>query len=208
MSASPRSGEHDQIDRHPSIVEAARELAEAEGWEAVTPRRLADRIGCDQLTLYRHFASTEAIVVAVAVRGFAELAAALEQVRVGVPQAAGAWAAVAEAYLDFAYANPGVYDAMFLLTADLPFGVSEASAPLHAVFVAFRAALAPSAAGRDLDALAEVGWSVLHGMVMLTRGGRLRPDLQERREALIADQLFGASAHPESSVDGPEVAGD
>ena len=62
---------------------------------------------------------------------------------------------------------------------------------MHAVFGELRAALEPHAAGRDLDALAEVGWSVLHGMVMLTRGGRLRPGLQDRREALVMGELFG-----------------
>ncbi|GAB3939470.1 hypothetical protein GCM10027614_21780 [Micromonospora vulcania] len=53
-----------------------------------------------------------------------------------------------------------------------------------------RAALAPVAEGRDPDTLAELGWSLLHGVVMLTRGGRLRPEAQERREAMVASELL------------------
>ena len=36
--------ERERAQRRQVIVNAARELAESEGWEAVTTRRLADRI--------------------------------------------------------------------------------------------------------------------------------------------------------------------
>ncbi|MFD0785795.1 hypothetical protein ACFQZ8_17975, partial [Micromonospora azadirachtae] len=60
----------------------------------------------------------------------------------------------------------------------------------QAVLVELRAALAPLAEGRDPETLAEVGWSLLHGLVMLTRGGRLRPESQEERERMIAEHLL------------------
>ncbi|MGS2615367.1 helix-turn-helix domain-containing protein [Micromonospora sp. LZ34] len=60
-----------------AIVTAARQLAEAEGWPAVSPRRLAERAGVDVAAFYRHFTDRDAVLAAVAVRGFAELAAAL-----------------------------------------------------------------------------------------------------------------------------------
>lgn len=169
------------------IVTTARALAEAEGWEAVSSRRLAERTECGQALLYQLFPSREAIVAAVAMDGFAELASVLQAVRTHDE----AWAAVVAAYLDFANANPALYDAMFLLTSDLPFDERDTATPLRAAFDELRKSLAPLAAGRDVDAFTEVGWSTLHGMVMLTRGGRLRPDLQELREAVIREQLLG-----------------
>src|SRR5690349_23597093 len=68
-------------ERERLIVDAARELAEAEGWAAVTTRRLAERVEYSQPVLYSHFKSMDAIMTAVAVQGFAELAAQLRAAR-------------------------------------------------------------------------------------------------------------------------------
>ena len=58
--------ERELAERRQVIVNAARELAEAEGWESVTTRRLADRIEYSQPVLYSHFEGKDAIVTAVA----------------------------------------------------------------------------------------------------------------------------------------------
>ena len=42
-------------ERRQQILDAARSVAEAEGWAAVTSRRLADVIGYTQPVLYAHF---------------------------------------------------------------------------------------------------------------------------------------------------------
>ncbi|MBO4206632.1 TetR family transcriptional regulator [Micromonospora echinofusca] len=183
-------------DRPALIVRAARELAEAEGWEAVTTRRLAERAGCGQSDLYRHFTDREAVVAAVAVDGYAQLAATLRAARSSTDDPQHRWTAVVAAYLDFANGNPALYDAMFVLTPDLSFADPDGPAPLEAAFAELRRTLTPLAVGADLDAFTEVGWSTLHGMVMLTRGGRLRPDLQERREAVVVAHLRGGCPVP------------
>ncbi|MFC3500128.1 TetR/AcrR family transcriptional regulator [Micromonospora krabiensis] len=189
MSEPPET-DADQAVRD-TIVAVARRLAETEGWAAVSPRRLAERADLELAELYRHFADQEEVLAAVAVRAFADLAADLAEAHAdAVPGPEGAWPAVVGAYLDFAYANPEVYDAMLVLTPDLTLGIDGVPAAPRAVFVELRAALAPLAQGRDPDSLAEVGWSLLHGLVMLTRAGRLRPEAQEDRETIIADHLL------------------
>ncbi|MEU4681431.1 TetR/AcrR family transcriptional regulator [Micromonospora sp. NPDC023737] len=177
--------------RRDFVVTVARELAEVEGWTGVTPRRLAERAGIDIGDLYQRFPDREALLAAVAVCAFADLAAELAEAgaaATGGPERI--WPAVASAYLDFAYANPEVYDAMLALTPDLALGVHGVPAAPQAVLVELRAALAPLAEGRDPETLAEVGWSLLHGLVMLTRGGRLRPESQEQREQMITEHLL------------------
>ncbi|MFG3704591.1 TetR/AcrR family transcriptional regulator [Micromonospora sp. NPDC047670] len=171
------------------LVAAVRELVEAEGWAAATHRRLAERAGVDIEALYRRFPDPAALMSAVAVRGFADLAAALAAARAGAGDRVG-WPAVVSAYLDFAYANPEVYDTMLAHTADLTLGRDPAPGAPRAAFAELRAAVAPLAAGRDPDTLAELGWALLHGMVMLTRGGRLRPDTQEQREEMAVARLL------------------
>ncbi|MFI7608223.1 TetR/AcrR family transcriptional regulator [Micromonospora sp. NPDC049366] len=189
MSEAPET-DADQAVRD-TIVAVARRLAETEGWAAVSPRRLAERADLELAELYRHFADQQEVLAAVAVCAFADLAADLAEAQAETTRGAeGAWPEVVGAYLDFAYANPEVYDVMLVLTPDLALGVDGVPAAPRAVFAELRAALAPLAEGRDPDTLAEVGWSLLHGLVMLTRGGRLRPEAQEDREAMLAEQLL------------------
>src|SRR2546428_9120029 len=97
------------------IVATARELADQQGWDAVTTRRLAERIEYSQPVLYSHFSGKTAIVTAVALEGFAELTTALAAARTQARTPASALSRVAHAYVDFAVASPALYDAMFTL---------------------------------------------------------------------------------------------
>ena len=102
--------------------------------------------------------------------------------------------AVASAYLEFARANPALYQAMFTLSLDLTFAGSDTPAPLHAGFTELREALAPLAGDRDAETFTEVAWSALHGLATLSQAGRLRPAFYDQRLAMLVDQLATARA--------------
>jgi AcrR family transcriptional regulator len=176
-----------RAQRHDLIVAAARDLAEAEGWEAVTTRRLAELVEYSQPVLYSHFAGKEAIVRAVAIEGFADLAVQLRQARLAVDQPALALRAVCGAYLAFAAARPALYEAMFVLPIDVKFASDDTPSPLKAGFAELVAALAPFGAPSDLRA--EVAWAALHGLAVLRRGGRIPPEAQEARIDLLVSQI-------------------
>ena len=93
--------ERERAQRQARIVAVARELAEAEGWEAVTTRRLAESIEYSQPVLYSHFENKDAIVAAVAVEGFAELADTLCAAAAAAPSSDAAIGAVARAVRRF-----------------------------------------------------------------------------------------------------------
>jgi AcrR family transcriptional regulator len=185
--------------RHQLIIQTAREIAETDGWDAVTTRRLAETIEYSQPVLYSHFANKDAIVAAVAIDGFTELAARLQHARVTAADQQQALAAVAQAYLDFGFANPALYDAMFRLDIGLSFGQAETPQALHAGFEELRAAVAPLAGDRHLDTFTEVFWSALHGLVSLTRAGRLRESQAALRLPMLLAQL---QTHPQSPTPG------
>jgi AcrR family transcriptional regulator len=151
--------ERERAVRHELIVRTARELAESEGWDAVTTRRLSERIEYSQPVLYSHFAGKDAIVAAVAEQGFAELAGA----RAAAGTAKEAVVAAIHTYLAFAEANPALYDAMFVLGTDLPFAQATTPAPLLAAFGQLHDVLAPLAGDRDSGVFTEVWWSTMHG---------------------------------------------
>jgi AcrR family transcriptional regulator len=181
--------ERGRAQRHQLIVTAARELAEAEGWGAVTTRRLANRVEYSQPVLYSHFPSMEAIIREVAIQGFAELAAELRAARLAGQSPPAALASLASAYLQFARTRPALYEAMFTLPVDLPFASPQTPAPLRAGFDEIAAARQPLAAGRDPATFAEVAWSSLHGLAALGRGGRLSPGGEQDRLDLLLELL-------------------
>jgi AcrR family transcriptional regulator len=179
--------ERERAERERLIVNAARELAETEGWDAVTTRRLAAEIEYSQPVLYSHFTGKGAIMGAVAVRGFAELAAELRAARLAADGVREALAAVGAAYTAFARQHPALYDAMFTLAVDLPFATPQAPAALRDGFSELIAAVQPLTADQDAGVLTETFWAALHGLATLTRSGRLPPDAHDRRLALLVN---------------------
>ncbi|QFZ16625.1 TetR/AcrR family transcriptional regulator [Saccharothrix syringae] len=166
--------ERERAQRHQLIIGAARDLAEAEGWEAVTTRRLAERVEYSQPVLYSHFKGKDAIVRAVAIQGFGELAGELRAARTAHREPRAALRAVADAYLAFATAHPALYDAMFVQRTDIAFGSDETPPELRAAYTEFLTAVEPLTPD-DPETSTELFWSTLHGLATLTAGHRLRP---------------------------------
>ncbi|MFF1704914.1 TetR/AcrR family transcriptional regulator [Streptomyces sp. NPDC058252] len=188
MSVQERK-ERERAVRERLIVATARELAEQQGWDAVTTRRLAERIEYSQPVLYSHFRGKREIIGAVALEGATEMAAAL---RAATSAADGPHArviALARAYLVFAERNPAVYDAMFQLDGGLAFADEvETPEPLKNAFAALLETLHEVAGeGVHPGLFTEVFWAALHGLATLTRAGRLPTgDAARRAELLVA----------------------
>jgi AcrR family transcriptional regulator len=175
--------------RRALITTTARKLAEAEGWDAVTTRRLSTEIEYSQPVLYKHFSSMDGVVAAVAVQGFGELTDALSSARSGATDGHDALARVAHAFIGFAHDNPSLFDAMFTRATTLHFAAPDTPPELNAAFAELRAAVDLVAGARDTDTLAEVVWAALHGLVTLDRSGRLRPEYRATRVDLLVSAL-------------------
>jgi AcrR family transcriptional regulator len=179
----------ERANRHDLIIAAARDLAEAEGWEAVTTRRLAELVEYSQPVLYSHFDGKDAIVRAVAIQGFADLAVQLREARSAVDEPRKGLRAVCDAYLKFAAERPALYQAMFVLPIDVKFASQDTPEPLKAGFAELVAALQPF--DPDPGTRAEVAWAALHGLAVLRRGGRIPPEGEEARIDLLVSQIVG-----------------
>ncbi|WP_030802998.1 TetR/AcrR family transcriptional regulator [Streptomyces sp. NRRL F-2799] len=189
MSVQERK-ERDRAVRERLIVATARELAEQQGWDAVTTRRLAERIEYSQPVLYSHFRGKREIIGAVALEGAAEMAAALRAATVAAKDPRPRVTALARAYLDFAERNPAVYDAMFSLDGGLAFAREDTPEPLKDAFAALLECLAEVAGdGVHPGLFTETFWASLHGLATLTRAGRLPPGDTEQRLELLVDRL-------------------
>ncbi len=145
----------------------ARDLLECEGPQALTMRRLADRLGIRAPSLYKHFPDKGALEVAIIAAGFEEAAAAFEAAeRETDDDPVDRLEAFAATYRQFAMAHPHVYRLMTeqpLPREQLPAGLeARTAAPLlHATGDAVRARAA---------------WAFIHGLTLLELNDRLPAD--------------------------------
>ncbi|MCX5417152.1 TetR/AcrR family transcriptional regulator [Streptomyces sp. NBC_00059] len=189
MSVQERK-QRERAERERLIVARARELAEEQGWEAVTTRRLAESIEYSQPVLYSHFRGKREIIGAVALQGATELAAAVRTAAAGANGPRERVAALAHAYLDFAEHHPAVYDAVFQLDGGLAYAQEDTPEPLKDAFAALLECLG-EVAGDDVHPglFTETFWASLHGLATLTRAGRLPPGDTGPRVELLVDRL-------------------
>src|SRR5262245_38330568 len=105
MSTSRRSYHHGDLSC--SVLQAAGEILEKQGLDALTMRALARRAKVSHNAPYRHFPDREALLAALAAEGFDRLAQAQEAA------AGGGVRAMGEAYVRFALAHPQRFRLMF-----------------------------------------------------------------------------------------------
>jgi len=182
LGIAERKG-RERAEREHRIVAAARVIAEREGWDAVTIRRLADEIEYSQPVLYSHFENRDAIVAAVAVQGFEEITVALRKAASESTGRRNALKNVAMAYLAFALGHPALYEAMFVLPTNLRFAEAGTRPELRAGFEALAAVVRPFCV--DVAVVTETFWAALHGLAELERSGRVRPAARDERIALL-----------------------
>lgn len=174
-----------------AILRAASELLLAEGYGALSLRRVAERAGYTATTIYRHFHDKDALVYAVSEEGFRLLAARLASAA-GEPDPFGSLEAVALAYVDFGLEHPVYYGVMFVSHADQLWRRSpDQPASRMDRFSALRGAVAAALATRqspesDVLAVSNALWAVAHGAVSL---GLAMPHLPARQV-----RAFGALA--------------
>ncbi len=159
------------------LVQVAGALLEEEGLEAVTLREVGRRAGMSRSAPYRHFASKEGLLTAVAAAGLRLLHRRLEEAaaRAGTPlERLGA---MVEAYLAFSREHAELYRMLFA-----PIGRKREDPEAHeaaegAVEAVARAVRAGVEAGRlpavEPRALAALVVSTAHGAAQLERTGHL-----------------------------------
>jgi AcrR family transcriptional regulator len=95
------------------IASAAQRLLDRGGSEAVTMRRVAKAVGITPMAIYRHYPDRDALLNALADKGFEELAARLTGKRFpgNINQRL---TKMLEIYLEHALRNPRLFELMFL----------------------------------------------------------------------------------------------
>jgi AcrR family transcriptional regulator len=203
MPASDRR-EREKQELRTKILDTARELFAAEGYEAVTMRKIAERIEYSPTAIYGHFKDKNALIrelceadfaaFAQKFAGFLAVQEPIERLRL-----AGA------AYVEFAIENPQHYRLMFMterppIEDEDTSGVNDPARNAYAFLKSTVAEAMELGLFRpeltDVDIVAQTIWAALHGTVALQITAYCPKDkwmswapLQERR-ALMAEVIL------------------
>jgi AcrR family transcriptional regulator len=145
------------------IVDVARELLEEEGPDALSMRRIAERLGIRAPSIYKHLPDKQALENALISAGFEEQAKLFEA---AVRRNDDSVTAIARAYRRWARRHPHLYRLMTERPLDrdnlVPGAEDRAGRVLYEAF------------GGDADR-ARAAWAFAHGMTILELNDRFPP---------------------------------
>ena len=198
-------------DLRNALIGAGLELIEEVGSEAFSLREVARGVGVSANAAYRHFEDKGALLTAIAVRGFEQLASQMQgAMRQAHPKGAvksravARFNAAARAYVDLARAQPQLYALMF----------GSAGRACHEAEGGMAGSTPGALLGQLLDELVEEKvvpkkhregaevhvWAAVHGFASLAQTGPLaRLTAKARAEALdrlLAFVLAGLAGAP------------
>lgn len=164
---APRRGYHHGNLRE-TLIEAARHLIAVngpEGFSLIEAARLAE---VSPAAPYRHFPDRNALVDAVAARGFALFGERLQAAAADTHDAATAFRRMGAAYLAFAREEPGYYAAMFEVRRSPGAAAGEGEGAFGLLAAAVRGIMPTGSFDEAaIDAISVEIWALSHGIAML-----------------------------------------
>jgi AcrR family transcriptional regulator len=156
------------------ILDAARELFVADGYEAVTMRKVADRIEYSPTAIYLHFADKESLMRELCATDFLSLAKQFQKIA-RVEDPVERLRRIGLAYMDFAVERPSHYRLMFM-TPHPPIGehLLQKGNPEEDAYGFLVATVSEAIEKKlflphlkDAQLVAQVVWASVHGVISL-----------------------------------------
>lgn len=185
---SPRAG----LDRA-TVIDAATQLADRDGLQALTLRAVAEHFAVKPPSLYNHVAGLEEIRRELALRGTRMLGQRFARVCAGKAGDA-AVRALAQAYRAFGHEHRGLYQAA--LSAPDPHDHEALAAASDATEIVFAVLQGYGLAATDLVHATRALRSAMHGFIALEHAGGfgLPEDIEASYAALIELIIAGLRA--------------
>jgi AcrR family transcriptional regulator len=163
--------EKQKAELRSELLDAAHKLVKEEGYEGLTIRKLANRVGYAPMSVYSYFADKQDILFALAEDAFETLARNIEAHPSDDP--IEALKAVMTEYAAFGLGNPNEYRTVFMTEkTKLPEGRSyedmeEGNPAMKALISRVEACVAAGKLHGDARAIATMLWAVGHGTISL-----------------------------------------
>jgi len=180
MGISERKA-REKEDLKKQILQAARKLFLTKGVELTTIRNIAQEAEYSVGTIYVYFKDKNEILHELHSQGFRQLGGEMK-VLFSVADPMERLKALGRVYLKFALENPEMYDLMFSMKAPIDFVESmncvewnEGKATFNLLLTNVKECIDQGHfSGHEAEPLAYAIWSVVHGMVSLHLGDRVK----------------------------------
>jgi len=188
-----------------SIIEESMKLILEKGFENMSLRKLAARVGMSAANLYYYYASKDEIYLNIQIKGFRRLQSCLENIQVSELNPVESLGQMIRAYLTFGFTNPDYYQIM--LNSNTPRYLeyknqnkSMEPVALEAKQMAINSISAPLKAieriSKDTGSIPESDiffrayqlWITLHGIVTLNNRNILQ-ELDEIEANVLIDRM-------------------
>jgi AcrR family transcriptional regulator len=154
-----------------NILDASLEIVKEEGWNALSMRKIADKIEYTAPIIYEYFSNKEAILLELTRKGYLLLSKQMQDAkgkhRLPAKQLEAMWLA----YWNFAFAEKELYRVMFGVGAnccDMSRNLPEADEPYDMVAEVIEQLMSPHTPTEDEVCIKYYTfWSVIHGLVSI-----------------------------------------
>lgn len=184
----------EQAQRRSDVVAAARDLALAGGYPAVTMQAVAARSGVGRATLYRYFASKDHLLAEVALGWGAALTAALRERGLSAETTATRVAEVILFVLDAARAEPRLTGAVLSAASSPDPEAVRAGLRLGSLIGGYLDLALGTARVEGQGERAELLGHVFFSTLLHMTSGRISPDAAEASLRAAAHRLFPEGA--------------
>jgi AcrR family transcriptional regulator len=212
MKSATRRKQH-QDELRQKILDAARELFVAEGVEAVSMRKIADKIGYSATTLYNHFDDKDDLLRALCDADFGALQEAF--LKIGeIADPIERLRRIGHAYINFALRFPSHFRFMFMTPRvhrdddECSREIDRGDPDQDAYAFVRKTVVEALAAGAfrdefdDPDLIAQVAWSSVHGVaslyLILGQGSKVEWRPAEEVARIAADVMIRGLVRPRS----------
>jgi AcrR family transcriptional regulator len=186
---SRRRRDQEKEDLRRRILDAAAALFLEHGYEGLSMRQIAERVGYSATTIYRYYEDKDDLLFAVVREGFLRFGRQLGTAAQADDDPRERLSALGHAYIEFGLKNPAYYRLMFMQRFDFLFESRvEEEAPMIDSFEVLRQAVGQAMeAGTlrrgDPETTSTVIWAVVHGITSLAIAGSERFDEKRVRES-------------------------
>lgn len=163
--------ERQKAEIRAELLQAAHALVGEEGYEGLTIRKLAERVGYSAMSVYSYFPDKHAILLAIASDAFAELASRIQRDDPADPLEA--LKAMMRAYARFGLENPNEYRTVFMSDDPVfepgkePGEIRRQNPALQLLLQRVQACIDAGVMQGDTHAISTMLWTFGHGAVSL-----------------------------------------
>jgi AcrR family transcriptional regulator len=200
---SRRRREQEKESLRRTILDAAGALFLEHGYEGLSMRQIAERIGYSATTIYRYYEDKDDLLFAIVQEGFLRFGRQLSKAAQASADPRERLPALGHAYIAFGLKNPVYYRLMFMQRFDLMFeSRADESAPMIDSFEVLREAVEQAMQAGilrrgDPVTTSNVIWATVHGITSLAIANAKRFNKSRVGEcAALAMRMIGDGLGP------------